>query len=205
MPTMSLLEALLCRSAPWRRLSRRILPWSIQGFSLASEVLEIGGGNGAMAAELGRTNPQVRLTVTDLDPVMVRTARQRLGQLPHVVVRQADATRLPYGDESFDVVTSFLMLHHVIDWESAVSEASRVLRPGGMFLGYDLVASHGASLVHLVDRSPHRLIERGTLEPVLARVGLQDVTVQYSLRGLVLRFAARKPRPPQPRDAIGPT
>ena len=154
-----------------------------------------------MAAELGRTDRQVRLTVTDLDPVMARAARQRLAHLPHVVVHQADATRLPYKDGSFDAVTSFLMLHHVIviEWESAVSEASRVLRPGGMFLGYDLVASRVASLVHLVDRSPHRLIERGTLEPVLARAGLQAVTVQYSLRGLVLRFAARKPRPPQPR------
>ncbi|HLS72460.1 MAG TPA: class I SAM-dependent methyltransferase [Actinomycetaceae bacterium] len=198
MPTMSFFEALLCRSAPWRCLARRILPWSTQGFSLAGEVLEVGGGSGAMAAELGRTDRQVRLTVTDLDPVMARAARQRLAHLPHVVVHQADATRLPYKDGSFDAVTSFLMLHHVIEWESAVSEASRVLRPGGMFLGYDLVASRVASLVHLVDRSPHRLIERGTLEPVLARAGLQAVTVQYSLRGLVLRFAARKPRPPQP-------
>jgi len=51
--------------------------------------------------------------------------------------------------------------------------------------------------MHLVDRSPHRLIERGTLEPVLAQAGLQAVTVQYSLRGLVLRFAARKPSLPQ--------
>lgn len=148
-----------------------------------------------MATELARTNRQVRLTVTDLDPVMVRTARQRLEHQPHVVVHQADATRLPYGDESFDVVTSFLMLHHVLEWERAVSEASRVLRPGGTFLGYDLVASRVASLVHLVDRSPHRLIERGALEPVLARAGIQPVTVQYPLRGLVVRFVARKPPP----------
>lgn len=68
--------------------------------------------------------------------------------------------------------------------------------PGGMFLGYDLVASPVASVVHLVDRSPHRLIERGTLEPVLAQAGLQIVNVQYSLHGLVLRFAARKTCPP---------
>lgn len=206
MPTMSVLEALLCRSGPWRCLSRRILPWSTQGFPLAGDVLEIGGGSGAIAAHLGRTNRQIRLTVTDLDPLMVRGARQRLKDLPHVVTRQADATRLPYGDGSFDAVTSFLMLHHVIDWEGAVSEASRVLRPGGMFLGYDLVASRVASLVHLVDRSPHRLIERGTLEPVLAQAGLQAVTVQYTLRGLVLRFAARKPCPPRSGDlAIGAT
>ncbi|MGC0250468.1 MULTISPECIES: class I SAM-dependent methyltransferase [unclassified Pseudactinotalea] len=196
MPTMSVLEALLCRSGPWRCLARRILPWSTQGFSLAGEVLEIGGGSGAMAAELGRTNRQIRLTVTDLDPAMVRAARQRLVQLPHAVVYQADATQLPYGNGSFDVVMSFLMLHHVIDWESAVNEACRVLRPGGMFLGYDLVASPVASVVHLVDRSPHRLIERGTLEPVLAQAGLQIVNVQYSLHGLVLRFAARKTCPP---------
>lgn len=128
---------------------------------------------------------------------MVGTARQRLAHLPHVTVHRADATRLSYGNDTFDGVTSFLMLHHVIEWESAVSEAYRVLRPGGVFLGYDLVATRTASLVHRVDRSPHRLIKRGRLEPVLAQVGFEAVTVQYSLRGLVFRFAARKPHPPR--------
>src|SRR5690625_6143041 len=102
MPTMSILEVLLCRGGPWRWLSRRMLPWSTQGLTLAGEVLEIGGGSGAMAAELARTNPHVRLTMTDLDPTMVRAARHRFAHLPHATAQQADATHLPYDNESFD-------------------------------------------------------------------------------------------------------
>lgn len=196
MPTMSMLEVLLCRSGPWRRVSRWVLPWSTQGSTLAGEVLEIGGGSGAMAAELARTHSQVRVTMTDLDRAMVRAARHRLECLPHATAQQADATDLPYDNESFDVVMSFLMLHHVVNWEDAVNEASRVLRPGGLFLGYDLVASRVASLAHLADRSPHRLIERGTLEPVLARAGFESVSVRYSLRGLIMRFSSRKVHTP---------
>lgn len=192
MPIMSALEGLLCRSGPWRHVARRMLPWSTQGFALTGEVLEIGGGSGTMAAELARTNRQVHLTVTDLDPTMVRAARHGLARLPQTTAEQADATHLHYDKESFDVVTSFLMLHHVIDWESAVSEASRVLRPGGLFLGYDLVASRMTTLAHMVDRSPHRLIEHGQVEAVLAQDGFKRVSVRYSFGGLVLRFASRK-------------
>ena len=64
------------------------------------------------------------------------------------------------------------MLHHVIEWERAVTEAARVLRPGGSFVGYDLLASRMVSLVHRADRSPHRLIEPGAFEPVLDHVHL---------------------------------
>lgn len=192
MPTMSILEVLLCRGGPWRWLSRRMLPWSTQEFTLAGEMLEIGGGGGAMAAELARTNPHVRLTMTDIDPTMVRAARHRFAHLPHATAQQADATHLPYDNESFDVVTSFLMLHHVVHWESAVNEVSRVLRPGGLFLGYDMVASRLTSLAHLANRSPHRLIEHGTLEPVLAQAGFQTIAVRYSFCELVMRFASCK-------------
>lgn len=44
----------------------------------------------------------------------------------------ADATRLPFADGSFDVVMSIGVLHHVPDMESACREVVRVARPGGM-------------------------------------------------------------------------
>lgn len=192
MPRMSLPEASFCRSAPWQRIVRRIVPWATQGVPLTSDVLELGGGSGAMAEEILRADPRVRLTVTDIDPEMVRAAQERFACCPRATVHQADATQLPYDDESFDAATSFLMLHHVIEWEDAVAEVSRVLRPQGLFVGYDLVSSRAATLVHRIDRSPHRFIERGALEPVLARAGLDVLDVKYPLYGLTVRFAARK-------------
>jgi ubiquinone/menaquinone biosynthesis C-methylase UbiE len=49
--------------------------------------------------------------------------------------KEADATRLPFPDSSFDVVLSFIMLQHVIDWEAALKEAARVLISDGKLIG----------------------------------------------------------------------
>lgn len=193
MPRMSAVEASFCRSRPWRLLARRMVPWVTQGLPVAGNVLEIGGGSGAMAEAIARVHPQVHLTTTDADPAMVKAAQRRLARLPTAQARRADATRLPFNDQSFDMVLSFLMLHHVIEWEHAVTEAARVLRPGGSFVGYDLIASRLASLVHVADRSAHRLIEPATFEPVLAQAGLGPLRVRVSFGGRVLRFIAQKP------------
>jgi hypothetical protein len=53
MPTMSRFQAAFCRSRPWRTLSgNAVLPWSLQEFEPHGDILEIGAGSGAMAAEL---------------------------------------------------------------------------------------------------------------------------------------------------------
>ena len=145
-----------------------------------------------MAEALARANPDIRLTMTDVDELMVDTARVRLVRYSNVAVSRADVTRLPYDDASYDAVVSFLMLHHVIDWESAVAEAARVLRPGGRFIGYDLTDTAIAAWIHRLDGSPHRLIPRGGLEPVLAEYGLEAEHLRYGVRDHVVRFVARK-------------
>ncbi|MDR0357942.1 MAG: SAM-dependent methyltransferase, partial [bacterium] len=64
MPVMSAIEGGFCRSAPWRWFARRaVLPWAINDAALVGEVLELGGGSGAMAAAVAQTTPDVRLTV----------------------------------------------------------------------------------------------------------------------------------------------
>ena len=193
MPRMSALEASFCRSAPWSVVARWMVPWATQGFPVTGDVLEIGGGSGVMAEAIAGANPQVRLIATDADPVMVQAAQQRLARFPRAQARPADATRLPFEDGAFDTVVSFLMLHHVIQWERAVGEASRVLRPGGVLVGYDLLASRAASWVHWADRSPHRLIEPGAFEPALRQAGLDPISLRYSLGDRVLRFITWKP------------
>ena len=194
MPIMSTIESYFCRSAPWRSFARRtVLPWALDGHTLTGSVLEIGGGSGAMAESVARTHPEVWLTVTDIDEVMVRSAGARLKAHPRVAVEQADVTALPYDSGTFDVVTSYLMLHHVIDWAPALAEAARVLRPGGTFLGYDLTATRVARLVHLADGSPFRLLGPAELRDGLGGAGFSPVTVQTAFASHVMRFHASKP------------
>ena len=194
MPVMSAIESAFCRSAPWRSFARRaILPWALDGHSLTGEVLEIGGGSGAMAAGVGRTFPDTRLTVTDVDAAMVESSRSRLASYSNVTVEVADVTSLPFADDSFDAVTSYLMLHHVIVWVGALAETARVLRPGGVFLGYDLTDTRLARFVHCADGSPHSMIAAAELEEGLADAGFADVEVRTSAGNQLMRFRAYKP------------
>lgn len=141
MPAMSQVETLLCRSAPWRTFATRVvLPWALDGENLYGNGLEVGSGSGAMAAALLDRHPRLRLTATDYDPGMVLAAERHLAPYgDRATVAEADATRLPFDDGSFDVALSFLMLHHVGDWEAALRELVRVVKPGGRVVGCDMI------------------------------------------------------------------
>jgi ubiquinone/menaquinone biosynthesis C-methylase UbiE len=194
MPAMSAVEQAFCRSHLWRWFTRRVIfPWALDGLELHGDVLELGSGSGAMAEELLARFPSIRLTATDVDPAMVEAATRRLtGFGDRVEVQQADATRLPFPDGSFDVVGSFIMLHHTVQWEQALGEAVRVLRPGGHLAGYDVVLSRPARALHRIDLSPHRLATIPEVTTHLRQLPVGDVHVEPALRGLVARFAARR-------------
>jgi len=194
MPSMSAIEAAFCRSAPWRTLARKsILPWVLPGVHLDGEVLELGGGSGAMAVATARTFSTARVTVTDVDPDMVEAASRRLAGLDNASADLADTTALPYAAESFDFVTSYLMLHHVIEWRRGLDEVARVLSPGGLFVGYDLTNTALAKAIHIVDRSPHLLVAPDDLHRHLLAAGFVDVVVSTSFAGTLMRFQAHKP------------
>ena len=194
MPVMSAVESVFCRSVPWRWFARRIvLPWALDEHRLQGDVLEIGGGSGAMAEGVLAAFPFASLTITDIDDAMVSSARSRLAGREHVVVERADVTALPFGDSSFDSVTSYLMLHHVITWREAIAEATRVLRPGGTFVGYDLADTRLARAIHRIDRSPHRILSAVEMRGGLAAAGLVDISVETSAVSHVFRFRAVKP------------
>jgi ubiquinone/menaquinone biosynthesis C-methylase UbiE len=194
MPTMSRVEAAWCRSAPWRFFARRlVLPWALQGSELSGHVLEVGAGSGAMAAELLATRPDLRMTVTDFDPAMVEAARARLDPIgDRVTVRQADATSSPFPDASFDAAVSWIMLHHTLEWEKALAEAVRVVRPGGTVVGYDLVASRLFRVVHQLEGSRNRMMRFGELRETVAALPVDQAVLTPSLAGLAVRFLLRK-------------
>lgn len=93
-----------------------------------ADVLEVGGGRSGMARLL---YPDARVTVLDADPAH---AESHVNQRPGVSFVHGDATRLPFPDDSFDVVTMFDLLEHVEDDHAAAAEAMRVVRPGGHIL-----------------------------------------------------------------------
>jgi SAM-dependent methyltransferase len=94
------------------------------------DVLEIGVGLGADHQLFSEAGAQ--LIGIDLTERAVEHVRQRFEtfHLPSDL-RVANAERLPFGDQSFDVVYSWGVLHHTPNTSLAVGESWRVLRPGG--------------------------------------------------------------------------
>jgi len=90
-------------------------------------VLDAGCGTGYLAAGLRRARPDVLVVGSDLSEGMLGAA-SAAGASPLV---QADATRLPFGDGSFDLVVARGVLHHLPDVAGALAEWRRVLAPRG--------------------------------------------------------------------------
>jgi ubiquinone/menaquinone biosynthesis C-methylase UbiE len=187
---MSKFERAYCCSSVWRSSSGAIAR-ELCAQRLGHDVLEIGVGSGSVAQQLLSDAPELAWTAIDIDPQMTQAAATRLREFPGASVQTADATAMPFPDESFDSVVSCLMLHHIIDWERAVAETARVLRPGGIFVGYDLTRTPLASLFHRLDGSPHRLIVPDDFRTECSRHGL-TASLQSGLLGHVMRFVAYK-------------
>lgn len=120
------------------------------------EVLEIGLGQGAESEQLIRRGAQwsgLDLTAESVERVGTRL---RIRDLPHVALRQGSALEIPWPDNSFDMVFSHGVLHHVPDIVAAQREIHRVLKPGGTLVAM-LYSRHSVNY-HLSIKIVRRLL-----------------------------------------------
>ncbi|WP_028925331.1 class I SAM-dependent methyltransferase [Pseudonocardia acaciae] len=89
--------------------------------------LDVGCGEGRISREL--TDLGHHVTASDLSPSLLAAAEEAGSARRY---RLADATALPFADGEFDRVVAYNMLMDVPDMPAAVSEAARVLTPGGL-------------------------------------------------------------------------
>jgi ubiquinone/menaquinone biosynthesis C-methylase UbiE len=101
-----------------------------------ADVLEVGCGRGVGVEVLLDRLGARHVTAFDLDPAMVERAERRLRDRPASAVglSTGDATEISHPAASFDAVVDFGTIHHVPQWQQAVAEIARVLRPGGRLL-----------------------------------------------------------------------
>lgn len=98
---------------------------------------DLGCGTGATTALLA---PYVhKIIAIDREQVMLEVAARRLTSMDHVELRLGHLEALPLEDNSLDAALCLLVLHHVEDAQGAVTEAARVLKPGGRLLILDMV------------------------------------------------------------------
>jgi ubiquinone/menaquinone biosynthesis C-methylase UbiE len=98
-------------------------------------VLELACGTGIVTRRLReRLAPGVKLVATDLSKAMLDYARAKLAAEKEIEWREADATKLPFGDAEFGAVVCSFGVMFVPDRPAAFREARRVLKEGGTFL-----------------------------------------------------------------------
>lgn len=135
----------------WRRRAARIVSaWAPE------RILDLATGSGDLALALRKKVPQADLIGADFCLPMLQEAKRK--GLPQLV--QADALALPFADATFDVLTIAFGLRNMEQWDRALSEMARVLRPGGHVLVLDFS----------VPRPPLRTLYRFYLHRILPRV-----------------------------------
>ena len=105
-----------------------------------SNVLEIGCGVGITAVHL-HNKYNMSVIGTDVDPEQVMLAKKHHKESKRLKFIESDATTLPFENQEFDIVVSFFVLHHIGSWDKTLTEISRVLKPNGYFIFYDLTYS----------------------------------------------------------------
>jgi SAM-dependent methyltransferase len=167
----------LLASDLWRDLLRdQILPWALGDTDLGDDVLEVGPGPGT-TTDLLRERVGA-LTAVELDRDLAEGLTRRLAGTGVTVV-QGDATALDFDDGRFSGAVSFTMLHHVptaADQDRVFAEVARVLRPGGVFVANDSVAS--AELEALHDDDVYNPVDPATVGDRLRAAGFGEVEVR---------------------------
>ncbi|HEY4428716.1 MAG TPA: class I SAM-dependent methyltransferase [Solirubrobacteraceae bacterium] len=118
-----------------------------------ARALEIGAGTGYFTLNLLRAGLIGEATCSDISPGMLETLQansRRLGL--SVGTERADAERLPFADESFDLVLGHAVLHHIPDLARAFAEFERVLAPGGTIVFAGEPSRYGDRLAHVPKR-----------------------------------------------------
>jgi 2-polyprenyl-6-hydroxyphenyl methylase/3-demethylubiquinone-9 3-methyltransferase len=159
----------------------------------ACRVLDLGCGAGFLANHLALAGHQVTGIDTTPENLAVAHTHDTTGSVTYEL---GDACALRFADASFDVVCAMDLLEHVTEPERLVAEASRVLRPGGLFFFHTFNRTRRAHLIVIkgvewfVKNTPKNLhvIELfrtpGELAAMCDRAGLAI----HTLRGVRPRF-----------------
>ena len=141
-------------------------------------VLEVGCGRGAGVKIILERFGAAAVEAFDLDPKMIECARRRLAayELARVQLSVGDATSIKAGDATFDAVFDFGAIHLEPNWQKALAEVRRVLRPGGKFF-FEWVTSGALRLTY-----PFVTEAFGRMEPPDAKLLMREL----ERRGIVV-------------------
>lgn len=145
-----------------------------------AKIIDIATGTGAQAYELAKLGFDV--TGIDLSPEMLEQAKKKLDKSFKLKFLHADATRLSFKNNKFDVASISLGLHDMpYDIElSALKEMKRVVKKNGLILIIDymepkkhLVAKLSHHIISLYETSNYKPFIQKGLEAIISKVELK--------------------------------
>jgi len=140
--------------------------------------LDVGTGAGAIAIGLASLVREV--VGVDIVPEVLAEARKRATENTEFL--EGDAENLPFPTDSFDVVCTARTLHHIARPEVVLFEMTRVLRPGGVMLVVDQIASNDP--LAAIELNQFERARDPSTTRILADVDLRTL---FDSNGLVLR------------------
>jgi ubiquinone/menaquinone biosynthesis C-methylase UbiE len=162
----------------------------LEGSDLGEHVLELGAGPGAATEELRRR--ATRVTSLECDHAFAASLAARVCST-NISAIQGDAASLPFPPNTFSSAIAILMLHHLRSHklqDRTFAEIFRVLRPGGIFLVFDIQDGWLHRVAHI--RSTFVPVAPATASARLTAVGFSSVTIVLRRGGF--RIRALRPR-----------
>ena len=136
-----------------RQLSRKIIEGTAKYITLPDGGigLDVGCGSGALTIACAKGNPQGRMVGVDrwgkdyaeFSLTLCQNNAKAEG-VSNTEFQKADATKLPFADETFDAVTSNYVYHNIsgVDKQELLLETLRTLKKGGTFAVHDLMGKN---------------------------------------------------------------
>ena len=189
---------------------QQILPLAEDLLTGCLKVVDIGAGEGQVARRLAGCVREV----VGLEPTVAQlTEAQSRGGTP--IWAQGRAEGLPFATDSFDGAVGCLVFEHILEFDVAIAEVARVLRPGGrfvLFLNHPLLQTPGSGWIddqildppeqywrigpYLVESIMDEEIRPGVVLPFMHRPLSRYINAMSEV-GLLLRRMLEPPPPPE--------
>jgi ubiquinone/menaquinone biosynthesis C-methylase UbiE len=182
-----LLEAV----ADWSLASTKLSPGKrpVRSDAVALRVLDLGAGTAQIPIELARRSPHVHITAVDAAESMLQLARENVaatGLSQRIGLVLGDAKVLPFDEESFPVVISNSILHHIPEPRDVIAEAIRVTDPGGLLFHRDLARPADEAQLNVLvnayagDATPYqRKLFSDSLHAALALNEMRELVAEF--------------------------
>ncbi len=136
-----------------------LLAKDILSYCSKGNLLDIGTGPAWLLLKIHQYAPDLRLTGIDPSQVMLAKGLQNISSagLDKVIeLKNSGASKIPFRDESFDIVISTASVHHWKEPADCFNEAYRVLKKEGFCLFYDVVSDTPKEILKQLGRDAGR-------------------------------------------------